>query len=59
MDAVVTQFLEINGLSSVPPQTIAELIPYCLTVLVDLTFVAGVFRVIGKIVSIFSDFRRW
>lgn len=59
MAAVVANFFSIIGVDAVPPETLAELIPYLLTVFVGLALVFGVFRVIGKLAEILMDFRRW
>lgn len=59
MAAVVANFFSIIGVDAVPPETLAELIPYLLTVFVGLALVSGVFRVIGKLAEILMDFRRW
>lgn len=49
MALVVADFFEIIGLDMTMPTTMAELIPYLLTVMVGIFLVCGVFRVIGKI----------
>lgn len=59
MAAVVSNFFSIVGMDMVPPETLAELIPYLLTVFVGLALVSGVFHVIGKLAEIIMDFRRW
>ncbi len=59
MAAVVANFFSIVGVDMVPPETLAELIPYLLTVFVGLALVSGVFQVIGKLAEIIMDFRRW
>lgn len=59
MAAVVANFFSIIGVDAVSPETLAELIPYLLTVFVGLALVSGVFRVIGKLAEILMDFRRW
>ncbi len=59
MAAVVANFFSIVGVDMVPPETLAELIPYLLTVFVGLALVCGVFQVIGKLAEIIMDFRRW
>jgi len=59
MAAVVANFFNIIGVDMVPPETLAELIPYLLTVFVGLALVSGVFQVIGKLAEIIMDFRRW
>lgn len=59
MAAVVANFFSVLGVDSVPPDTLAEFIPYLLTVVVGVALVSGVFRVIGKLAEIIMDFRRW
>ncbi len=59
MAAVVANFFSIVGVDMVPPKTLADLIPYLLTVFVGLALVSGVFHVIGKLAEILMDFRRW
>lgn len=58
MAPVVAEFFGIIGVSQVP-DTLAELIPYLLTVFVGVALVSGVFRVIGRLVELLMDFRRW
>ena len=59
MVGVVSDFFLIIGVDSVPPQNLAELIPYLLQVFVGVALVSGVFRVIGKFADILINFRRW
>ncbi len=59
MAPVIAQFFGIIGVSSYAPETLAELIPSLLTVLVGVALVSGVFRVIGRLVELLMDFRRW
>ena len=59
MVEIVAQFFGICGLDATPPETLAELIPYLLQVGVGVTLVSGVFSVIGRIVDVFVNFRRW
>ena len=59
MADVISDFFLIIGVGSVPPQNLAELIPYLLQVLVGVALVSGVFRVIGKFADILINFRRW
>lgn len=59
MAAVVANFFNVIGVDMVPPETLAELIPYLLTVFVGLALVSGVFQVIGKLAELIMDFRRW
>ena len=59
MAAVVAEFFQIIGLEMVPPQTLVELIPYLLQVVVGVALVSGVFGVIGKIAELIFDMTRW
>lgn len=59
MADLVAQFFSIVGVDMVAPQTLAELIPYLLTVVVGVSLVSGVFGVIGRVVQAFTDFIRW
>ena len=59
MAPVIAEFFEIVGVDAVPPSTMAELIPYLLTVAVGVALVSGMFRVIGKLAEIFLNYRRW
>ena len=59
MAAVVAEFFGIIGVDLLPPNNLAELIPYLLTVLVGVALVSGVFRVIGRLVELLMDFSRW
>lgn len=59
MASVVAEFFEIIGVDMLPPDNLAELIPYLLVVFVGVALVSGVFRVIGRLVELLMDFRRW
>lgn len=59
MASVVAEFFQITGLDMVPPETLAELIPYLLQVVVGVALVSAVFGVIGKLAEIFMNFRKW
>ena len=59
MAGVVAEFFQIVGVDMVPPENLAELIPYLLQVVVGVALVSGVFGVIGRIAESFGDFRRW
>lgn len=59
MAAVVAEFFAVIGVNPIPPDNLAQLIPYLLTVLVGVALVSGVFRVIGRLVELLMDFRRW
>ena len=59
MALIIAEFFEIIGVDAAPPSTMAELIPYLLTVVVGVALVSGVFRVIGKLAEILLNYRRW
>lgn len=59
MAALVAEFFGIIGVDMMPPSTLAELIPYLLTVVIGVALVSGVFGVIGKLAEILLNFRRW
>ena len=59
MAAVVAEFFGIMGLEMVPPENLAQLIPYLLTVLVGVALVSGVFRVVGALADALLGFWRW
>lgn len=59
MAALVAEFFGIIGVDMTPPSTLAELIPYLLTVVIGVALVSGVFGVIGKLAEILLNFRRW
>lgn len=43
----------------VPPDTLAELVPYLLSVFVSVALVSGVFRVVGRLAEAIMDYRRF
>lgn len=59
MASLVAEFFSIVGVDMLPPSTLAELIPYLLTVLVGVALVSAVFGIIGKIAEVLLDFMRW
>ncbi len=59
MASVVAEFFGIIGVDMLPPDNLAELIPYLLTVLIGVVLVSTVFRVIGRLAEAVIDFRRW
>ena len=58
MASVVAEFFGIIGVDMLPPDNLAELIPYLLTVLVGVVLVSTVFRVIGRLAEAILDLRR-
>lgn len=59
MAAAVAQFFQVIGVDIVPPTTMAELIPYLLTVVIGVFLVAMVFKVISAIVYGLMNMRRF
>ncbi len=59
MASVVAEFFGIIGVDMLPPDNLAELIPYLLTVLIGVVLVSTVFRVIGRLAEAILDLRRW
>lgn len=59
MAQIVAEFFNVVGVDMVPPDDLAELIPYLLTVFIGVALVSTVFRVIGRLAEMIMDFRRW
>ena len=59
MASVVAEFFGIIGVDMLPPDNLAELIPYLLTVFVGVVLVSTVFRGIGRLAEAILDLRRW
>lgn len=59
MAEIIAEFFGVIGVDAVPPETLAELIPYLLTVFIGVALVSTVFRVIGRLAEVIMDFRRW
>lgn len=59
MASIIAEFFQITGIDVVPPETLAELIPYILTVVVGVALVSGAFGVLGKLASIILDMTKW
>lgn len=59
MAQIVAEFFGVIGEDIIPPDNLAELIPYLLTVLIGVALVSTVFRVIGRLAEVVMDFRRW
>lgn len=56
---VVAEFFQITGIDMVPPETLAELIPYVLNIVVGVSLVSGVFGVIGRLAGLILDITKW
>lgn len=59
MAEIVAEFFDVIGVDMLPPDNLAELIPYLLTVLIGVVLVSTVFRVIGRLAEAILDIRRW
>lgn len=59
MALIVAEFFGLIGLDMVPPTNLSEFIPYFLTFVVGVVLVDGVFLLLGALVGLFADFRRW
>lgn len=59
MAEIVAEFFSVIGEDMIPPDNLAELIPYLLIVFIGLALVCTVFRVIGRLAEVILDFRRW
>lgn len=59
MAEIIAEFFGVIGVDTVPPDNLAELIPYLLTVLIGVALVSTVFRVIGRLAEAVLDIRRW
>lgn len=59
MAEVVSEFFTVVWMDMIPPDNLAELIPYLLSVFVSVALVSGVFRVIGRLAEVIMDFRRF
>lgn len=59
MAQIIAEFFGVIGEDMIPPDNLAELIPYLLTVFIGLALVSTVFRVIGRLAEVIMDFRRW
>lgn len=59
MASVISEFFLISGIDFLAPQTLAELIPYLLNVVVGVALVSGMFGVLGKLLDLVLDFTRW
>ena len=59
MASVITEFFGLVGISETPPETLAELLPYVFDFVAGCVMVSGVFAVVGRIGSIFMNFRRY
>ena len=59
MAEIIAEFFGVIGVDAVPPDNLAELIPYLRTVFVGVVLVSTVFRVIGRLAEAILDLRRW
>ena len=59
MASVVAEFFQITGVDIVPPTTMAELIPYLLTVFVAVVVGTAVCRFVGAGAAALVNWRRF
>ena len=59
MASIIVDFFGLIGISETPPETLAELLPYLFEFVSGVALVSGVFAAVGKIGSVFMDFRRF
>lgn len=59
MASVVAEFFQITGVDIVLPTTMAELIPYLLTVFVAVVLVTAVFRIVAAVAAALVRWRRF
>lgn len=59
MAELIAEFFQVIGVDMTMPETLAELIPYLLTVFIGLALVCGVFAVLGKLGEMILDYRWW
>lgn len=59
MAEIIAEFFGVIGEDIIPPDNLAELIPYLLTVFIGVALVSTVFRVIGRLAEAVLDIRRW
>lgn len=59
MASVILDFFSIMGIDSVPPETMAELIPYMIYIFVGVCLVSAVFAVLGKIADVILNISRF
>ena len=57
--SVIADFFGLVGMDVVPPETLAELLPYIFHFVTGVALVSGVFAAVGKIGSVFMNFRRF
>lgn len=57
MVAIVSEFFGICGLDMVPPDNLAELIPYLLQVIVGVVLAVAVLKLVSGIARSFMDWR--
>lgn len=59
MAEIVAEFFQVIGADVYPPETLGELFPYLLRVLVGVCLVSGVFAVIGKLGEVILNYTRF
>lgn len=59
MAPIIADFLAVAGLAATPPDNLAELIPYLVTLVIAVALVSGLFRVIGMMADVLLSAWRW
>ncbi len=59
MALVIAEFFGVIGVDQTPPETMAELIPWIICVYIGVVLVSLVFRVIGKLLELFLNWRKF
>ena len=59
MAQLIADFFQVIEMQEIPAENLTELIPYLFSFVVACFLVSCVFRVLGKIMEIFVNFRRW
>lgn len=59
MALVIAEFFGVIGVDQTPPETMAELIPWIITIYIGVVLVSLVFRVIGKLLEMFLNWRKF
>lgn len=59
MALVIAEFFNVIGVDAAAPTTMAELIPWALSVYIGVMLVCGVFRVFGKLAELLMNGRRF
>lgn len=59
MALVIAEFFGVIGVDQTPPETMVELIPWIICIYIGVVLVCLVFRVIGKLLEMFLNWRKF